>query len=95
MLVRGINGILIILSVLVLCLTISSAVLGIKSLKKTYKKENKVQPAQSQQLKFEYEEYEYEKTAIMNLTFDLRCCLSNVELCLYPTDRAGSVLFLF
>ena len=40
---RGVNGLLIILSVLQLCLSISCVILGIKAIKKCFKKENKVQ----------------------------------------------------
>ena len=39
---RGVNGLLIILSVLQLCLSISCVVLGIKAIKKGFKKEKKV-----------------------------------------------------
>ena len=40
---RGVSGLLIILSVLQLCLSISCVVLGIKAMKKGFKKENKVE----------------------------------------------------
>ncbi len=43
----GIIGVLIVLSVLELCVTISSAVLAIKALKSGKKKENKVEFAKS------------------------------------------------
>lgn len=47
MLARGINGLLIVLSVLELCLVISSAVLGIKALRNSERRENEVESAKS------------------------------------------------
>jgi len=43
MLLRGVNGVLIVLSVLELCVAISSVVLGIKALRSVGKEQNKVQ----------------------------------------------------
>lgn len=47
MLTRGTNGLLIVLSVLELCLVISSAVLGIKALCNSERRENEVESAKS------------------------------------------------
>uniref|UniRef100_A0A4W6BNG8 Uncharacterized protein n=1 Tax=Lates calcarifer TaxID=8187 RepID=A0A4W6BNG8_LATCA len=47
MLMRSINAVLVVLSVLELCVTISSAVLGIKALRSREKEENKVMHAKS------------------------------------------------
>lgn len=47
MLLRSINAVLIVLSVLELCVVISSAVLGIKALRSSEKKKNEVKYAKS------------------------------------------------
>ena len=65
MLLRGMNAVLIVLSALELCLVISSAVMGIKALRSSQKKGNKVELARMQIISplllhflFEYSSYQ-------------------------------------
>lgn len=48
----GINVLLIVLSVLQLCVSITCVVLGIKAVRKTFKKENQVQLGEGEQVLF-------------------------------------------